>query len=291
MTELEWKIIDSLSRTLNMTKTAEQLFMTQPSISKKLRQIETELGVQIVKRHHNGISLTSEGEYIARQAHELIQKFAEIRTELMRMKDGTSGVLKLGATNAFAGFILPELLKQYKQLYPDIQFEISIHHSTDILAALHQNRIHIGFIRGDVGQDVEHFLFSEDQAYAAYPSEITLEQLPQLPQIQYLTDPSAIKRVRQWWNEHFSVPPLMGMHANHGDTCRKMVLSGLGYGIFLSPDFIDQEDRLFKLPLFHKDGRPFTRKSWVVIPKGSYSIPTIRNFMDYMGAACRQPSL
>lgn len=282
MKESDWKIIDALSRTPNITQTAENLFMTQPTLSKRLQHIEEELGVQIVVRFPKGVVFTPEGEYLAAEARKLTDQFDTIRKNLLRIGDGESGTIQLGMTNAFARSILPQFLNQYKQLHPNVYIDISTDVSTVVVSLLEQYRIHVGFIRGELGKDFERHLISVDQACLASKSEVTLEDLPHIPQIHYLADPFAQKLLEQWWYDRFTVPPLVGMHANHGDTCREMVLNGLGYGIFLSPGFIDHDANLFKMPLFYRDGTPFTRKSWIIWRKDSYELPVIKKFIDFM---------
>ena len=128
--------------------------------------------------------------------------------------------------------------------------------------------VHIGFIRGSSYNNLERHLLFVSQATVACKNKIKLEDLPSLSQIQYISDAYSLKLIKNWWHDHFSEPSTIGMQVNHGDTCREMISNGHGYGIFLSPEFIEDSSDLFKLPLYYKDGTPFVRKNWMIWHKG-----------------------
>ncbi|MFT3963637.1 LysR family transcriptional regulator [Propionivibrio sp.] len=282
MDESDWKIIVELHKTPNITRTAERLFMTQPTLSKRLQMIESSLGARLVLRFSKGVVFTPEGEYVAGQASRVLAQMDEIRKNLLRIGDGQSGTIKLGMTNAFARFTIPPLLMQYKQLHPDVEFDIATDISAGIIKMLADNQVHVGFVRGDMEGDFERELISTEQACLVSKNEISLEDLPKLPQITYLKDPFARKLLDEWWSGHFSKPPLIGMHANHGDTCHEMIANGLGYGIFLSPNFVNHSRGLYRQPLFYKDGRPLVRNSWMVWNKEFSDVPLVKGFLGHM---------
>lgn len=282
MDETDWKIIIELHKTPNITRTAERLFMTQPTLSKKLQLIERSLGAQLVQRFSKGIVFTPEGEYVAEQAAQVMALIEATRGNLLRIGDGLSGTIRLGMTNAFTRFTMPPLLMRYKERFPGIDFDIATDVSSGVIRLLEEHQIHIGFIRGDIVGDFEREMIGTEQACLVSKTPVELAELPNLPQITYLKDPFAKKLVDDWWYSHFSVPPRLGVHANHGDTCHEMIANGLGYGIFLSPSFIDPSRKLYRTNLFYKDGTPLVRNSWMVWPKAFADTPLIRNFIDYL---------
>ncbi|WP_165498169.1 LysR family transcriptional regulator [Siculibacillus lacustris] len=282
MDESNWKIVIELKRTGNITRAADRLFMSQPNLTKKLQAIESELGVRLVVRTPKGVSFTPEGEYVAREAADVLARFAEIRKNLLRIGDGRAGTIKLGMTNAFARYTLPSCLKRYKAICPEVEFDIVTDISGRIVERLHDDEIHVGFIRGDLEGDFERTLVSTDQAVLVNRDEIALADLPKTPQIAYLSDPFALRLLDGWWHDRFSRPPLIGMRANHGETCLEMVANGLGYAIFLSPHFLARSTDLFCRPLDYTDGRPFGRNSWMIWTPAFSNMPLVGNFLRYM---------
>jgi DNA-binding transcriptional LysR family regulator len=280
--EASWKMIAELRRTPNITRAAGRLFMSQPNLSKKLQGIEATLGVRLVLRTSKGISLTPEGEYLADEAEQMLAKLTEIRRNLLRLGSGTSGTVRLGMTNGFARHLLPPCLRRFKQAYPEAAFDIATDISGGLVRRLERNEIHVGFIRGEEQDGFEHALIGSEQACLVHAAPIALDALPQTPQIAYLSDPFARRLVTRWWQSHFRVRPLIGMRANHGDTCLEMIANGLGYGIFLAPNFVGQSRRLYSTPLYFADGRPVLRQAWMIWRQEFSEIPLIRNFLMHM---------
>ncbi len=288
MDESDWKILVELKRCGTITRTAERLNMSQPNLSKKLQAIEHELGVGVVLRTTKGVSFTPEGDYLAREAAEVLARFGEIRHSLLKIGDGRAGTIKIGMTNAFARYTLPSWLKHYKTIFPDVDFDVATDVSSRIVERLVADEIHVGFIRGDLDGDFERTLIGADRAHLVNRDPIELADLPKTPQITYLSDPWAVKLLDGWWHAHFSRPPLVGMRANHGETCLEMVANGLGYGIFLSPHFLERSTELFRRPLAYPDGRPFGRNSWMISTPAFAGLPLVANFIDYVRGEIEQ---
>jgi len=64
-----------------------------------------------------------------------------------------------------------------------------------------------------------------------------------------------------------------------------MIANGLGYGIFLVPEFIESTVGLYKQRMYTKDNTPFTRNTWMICNSDSYKIPFVRNFVDFVGVS------
>jgi DNA-binding transcriptional LysR family regulator len=282
MDEVSWKIIAELRRTPNVTRAADRLFMSQPNLSKKLQGIEAALGVRLVVRTTKGISFTPEGEYLADEADQMLARLTDIRRNLLRLGSGTSGTVRLGMTNGFARHLLPPCLRRFQQAYPKAAFDIATDISASLVRRMQRDEIHVGFIRGEGEEGFEHALIGSEQARLLHAAPIALEALPQTPQIAYLSDPFARRLVERWWHSHFRTRPLIGMRANHGDTCLEMIANGLGYGIFLAPNFDGQSRQLYSTPLYFADGRPVLRQAWMIWRREFCDIPLIQNFLVHM---------
>jgi len=282
MDELDWRILSELRASPNITRTAARLNMTQSALSKRLQQIERTMNVRVVVRFSRGITFTPEGEYLAARAGEILERFEDVRQTLLRVGGGESGTIRLGMTNGFARSTLPPYLKDYRLRYPRVEIDVVADISINIIELLKKYAIHVGFIWGEAEGDFGRMLVSTEQACVVNKTPIEVDDLPGLPQIAYLRDPFSKRLLEGWWRDRFADPPLVGMHANHGDTCREMILAGLGYGIFLSHAFVGAAGGLFQLPLVYRDGSPLTRNSWMVWQKEFAEVPLVRNFIDTM---------
>ncbi len=78
MKDSDWRILYELHKTSNLTKTANLLFMTQPTLTKRLKQMETEWGCTIVDRTPKGLTFTAEGNFLATQAEKYLDLFDDV---------------------------------------------------------------------------------------------------------------------------------------------------------------------------------------------------------------------
>jgi DNA-binding transcriptional LysR family regulator len=163
-----------------------------------------------------------------------------------------------------------------------VRFDVTTLPSQDILSAVENRQLQAGFVRGEYNTGLEKLLVSEDQIHVAAKGPIQLEDLPHLPQIEYTKEPTVIKATERWWKERFDQPPLIRMRVNHGDTCREMVLSGLGYGIFSDSKFTKGSQELTSTPLFFLDGSKFSRKTWFVYHKEELQRHVVREFVRFI---------
>lgn len=284
MDTLDWKIICDLYKVQNISQTAERLYLTQPTVSKRIQLIEKKLGIQLLVRQPKGVAFTSSGECIAQAAKDILQRMEDMSQALRQLESGTAGLIKLGMTNAYIRFLLPSLLHKYTQLNPGVRFDISTGVSSDMVKLLENETVQIAFVRGEYEGPFQRHLISVDHACLANLTPVTLQQLPNLSQISYLSDPYAQNLVKGWWRQHFSEDPKPTVQANHGDTCREMVANGLGFAIFLSPRFVKEDSGLFSMPLYYPDGRPLIRKSWMMWKDNTAKNPLLRNFVNFISA-------
>jgi DNA-binding transcriptional LysR family regulator len=282
MKDSDWKIIKTLHRNLNITKTANELYLTQPTLTKRLKSIEDELGVKLVERNTKGVTFTTQGEFLAEQSVKILEQIENTMRYVATMKSGESGLLKIGASNSFVRFSLPPILKNFHELYPKIEFYVHTDLSSEIVKKIKTKDLHIGFIRGDCPYDGERYLISKDQAFVAYNRPVAMSELPNIPQINYFKDGYSRRLIESWWREIFESSPAIAMEVSHGDACKSMVKNGLGYGIFLIDGFIDQEDGLVKTFLYWGNGEPLIRNTWMIYEKGVQKDPLAANFIDFI---------
>ena len=101
MREIDWYILDSLMRTKNITKSAEALYMSQPTITKRIMNIEEHFGVKLLKRTNKGVTFTPEGECLGQRAAGLAASFKQINEEMERFSSGKFGEIRLVMPNSF----------------------------------------------------------------------------------------------------------------------------------------------------------------------------------------------
>ncbi|TDF95143.1 LysR family transcriptional regulator [Paenibacillus piri] len=281
MEDRDWTILKVLYEQRNVTKTAQHLFISQPALTNRIQQIEKQFGVQIVQRKSKGIEFTPEGEYLARCADEMLLKVNHIKDHALNMRNQVSGTLRLGVSNYFTRNKLPGILELFKKNYPDVEFKVVTGWSRDVLNLAYNQRVHIGFVRGDYAWgDRKHLLF-EEQICIASRNEINMEELPALSRIDYQTDYLFKSLMNNWWSENYAHPPFIGMEVDKVETCREMVIRGLGYAIvptLVLEGFTD----MHKVTIADKKGQPLIRRTWMYYHEESLQLNLVQAFVQFV---------
>lgn len=267
MRDFDWQIISTLYKTKNITHTADLLFITQPTLTRRLQQMESELNATLFIRTNKGVIFTSEGEYAAQKADEILSLTNNVKEYMNAAGNGSGGTIRIGVPNSFMYFIIPSLVHKFSEKFPDINLELHTDLSSRLIRDLEQRELHLCFARGNIVTPLKKHLLSEDQIHIISKQQITLEDLPALPQIEYVKEETIVKATMEWWNERFASKPKIRFKVNSGEACLQMVKHGLGYGIFSDAKYFNPADNLNALPLTYKNGSKFTRKSWLVYDK------------------------
>ena len=115
----------AVAREENMSRAAEQLHVTQPTLSKALKSLEDELGKKLFTRHSFSIALTEEGELLRSRAEDLISMADKIEQEFSSLDDITGGDIYFGLAESYQIRYLAREVHAFKKLYPDLRYHIT----------------------------------------------------------------------------------------------------------------------------------------------------------------------
>lgn len=281
MDERDWLILQTLYHEKNITKAARSLHISQPTLTNRLQQIEKEFGVQIANRGRRGIQFTSQGEYLANCADEMLSSIQKIKENVLNMEQDVAGTLRLGVSNFFTHYKLPGLLKLFKEQYPNVEFKVTTGWSSDMTNLVYNQHAHIGFVKGDYSWNEKKRLLFEETICVVSKEKIDMESLPLLPRINYQADSLLEAQINNWWVEHYSEPPFISIEVDKIDTCKEMVLNGLGYAIVPSMILNDLDD-LYKIDLKTKSGEPLLRRTWMLYHEDSLKLNMVKAFVTFV---------
>ena len=111
----------ALSQTLNFSQVADQLGISQPSLSKQILNLEAELGIKLFDRNHSPMTMTPAGEYFIQGAKELLYQEDQLYKGLDRFKSGENGRLVIGVTPFRSLYLMPGIVQKIKARYPGVQ--------------------------------------------------------------------------------------------------------------------------------------------------------------------------
>lgn len=260
----DFKIIHTLFLHKNVTKTAKILHISQPALTAKIKAIEDELGVTILIRSNKGIEFTSIGKYVAQRAEIILNEYLSFKEELKTMVSGGFGTLRIATPYIFSKYKLPEIISKFQKVHPNVNFDIAIVHSSEVHKHLREKFFHFGFIRNNQAGGSETMLRVESSEISVVCKEdFTLDDLPRVKRIDYQTDVVYKAFLDEWWHSRFDCPPNIGANVSDLETCREMVLSGIGYA-FLPRLVIPEDSGLYVKPLTDAKNKPVLRHTWMV---------------------------
>lgn len=281
MDSRDWLILKLLYEKKNISKTALALYISQPSLTSRLQQIEKEFGVQIVTRERRGVSFTPEGEYLVKYAEEMLLRLENVKENISNMKDGVSGTLRLGASKFMMKHKLPRILKLFKEQYPYVEFKIVTGWSRDVFNLVYNQDVHLSFVRGDYNWLGSRHLLFEENICVVSKNKVDMKDLPKLPRIEYKTDYLFRAVLDNWWSENYSEPPFVSMEVDQVDTCKEMVINDLGYAIMQDIVLKDIDD-LQMINITDKNGQPLLRKTWMFYHEDSLKLNLVKAFVDFI---------
>lgn len=280
MEDKDWLILQTLYEEKNITKTAERLYISQPALTYRLQQIEKEFGTKIVTRGKKGVEFTSQGEYLVDYAKSMLTKLRKTKEAIQNMEDKVQGKLRLGVSSNFAHFKLPILLKSFLDRYPDVEINVKTGWSSEVIQFVYKEDVHVGIVRGDQHWPEQKYLLNEEPLYIASKQKIDLDKLPYLPRINYKTDFHLKNTMENWWQKRYTLPPLITMEVDKIETCKELVMNGLGYSIFPSICLKEQDD-LYTIDLC-ANNEIAPRKTWMIYRNGSPDLSVIKAFVDFI---------
>ncbi len=278
----DWYIINEVHRTKNITKAANNLYMSQPALTKRLHYLEDKLQVRILNRSNKGVQFTKEGEFLAAQAQEFIRFWNGTSRKLDELRESGYGVIRIVSAYTYNKYYLPEIIQNFRQTHPHIAFDIQTIKSNEITQYLEDGRADVVFVRGLYNCDLEREFLLREQAYLISANPIDLNSLFELDRVDSELGNYTRSLLDRWWNEYYGDQPSVSINVREADTCWQMVKRGLGYTIGFFGAAQLQELGVHYIPLFFKDGMPVERTTWFLYSKEITKSDYIREFIAYI---------
>ena len=200
------------AREENMTRAAENLHVTQPTLSKALRSLEDELGKKLFTRHSFSISLTEEGVLLRNRAEDLVLMADKIEQEFLTLDDITGGDIYFGLAESYQIRYLAREIRTFKKTYPDLKYHITSGDTEQVTEKLDKGLLDFAVICETPDERKYHSIRFPEADYfgAVIPAGselaekdgITADDLAGLP--LFTSEQSWENDIRPWAGEKFS---------------------------------------------------------------------------------------
>lgn len=281
----DWLILKILKEENSLTKVAQRLFISQPSLTYRLQRLEQELDVKIINRYSNGVTFTESGEFLVKYAEEMLERQERMTRELRAITAVEQGLLKIGFSSVVAKYKMAGLLKIYKERFPYMEIKIQTASSTLKLPELvRSGQIDMAIIRGDSQAWTQgKKLLDEEPMCLVCSRKIALASLPHTPWIQYeagrITHSKEQKEL--WWSEKMQCPLPQIITVDSIDACLQMVRCGLGWSIMPKIHLAEYRD-LYIAPIIWSSGQTMTWQTTMIYRDEILQQPEYINFIEYI---------
>ncbi|WOV85123.1 LysR family transcriptional regulator [Sporosarcina jeotgali] len=284
------EIMKVLAEEGNMRKAADRLFISQPALSQRLQSIEKAWGAKLFVRSQKGLVPTAAGELVIEFAKETVQRKEETMEQIAGLADRVHGTLKIACASIVGQTWLPEVLKDYVKHYPDAKISLMTGWTSEILKALYEGEAHVGIVRGEVEWNSRRTYLFRDQLYLVDKEITSLEQLKdtERPYIQFKSDSNYYTEIQQWWQKHFSKNPGRQLTVDQMETCRQLVLNGIGYAILPSIT-LRGDEQVNKIPLLNSEAEfELTRDTYLIGYESSFELKQVDAFSKVIEAHAQE---
>lgn len=145
------KVFVTVCQEKNMTKAAKQLDISQPAASLAVREMEEYTGTTLFERDGRGIRLTKAAKHFYPMVQQMLKLYGEIENEMMKWSSTSS--VHIGSSISIGACILPSVIREYNQNYPEIEVKVSINSSDIIEQAILDGNLDIALIEGSIHSD------------------------------------------------------------------------------------------------------------------------------------------
>ncbi len=225
----------------SITKAADALHITQPTLSRQLAQMEDEIGVKLFDRGSRKITLTNEGILLRRRAEEILQLVDKTEKEMAEQEKLVDGEISIGCGELASVQIVSELIKSFQERYPLVRYDIHTANADHIRERLDKGLTDIGLLLEPVDIDKYEFirmnikekwvvLMRSDDPLAENES-VTPKELSKLP-VCLVKRPLVKNELASWFGNYFKNLHIQ-FTSNMSTNAAIMVQNGLTYALVL----------------------------------------------------------
>jgi LysR family cys regulon transcriptional activator len=277
----------------NITSAARALHTSQPGVSKAIIELEGELGVSILARQGKRIlGLTPPGQQVLLAAERIMQEVDNLKKLSRDFAGSPSGTLRVATTHTQARYVLPKVVSQFVQKFPQVRLKLLEADPPNIAAMLTSGQADIGFATETLAEtpglrsipvyDWQHVAIVPPGHPLAKlqltPGKLTLKELARHPIITYEAHFAGRAKIDAAFAE-VSIEPSIVLEAIDADVIKTYVQVGLGVGIIAGVAADIQRDGLAVLPCGHLFGKNTAR---LAVKHGAYLRGFVYAFIELL---------
>ncbi len=274
----------------SFSKAAQQLGLSQPTVSTHIQHLEDILGKKLFDRVGRKVIPTAEAKILYRHAVEILKKREEALAELLSLdRQPHSGTVKIAASNIPGDYLIPHALRKLREIFPEVTFILEIFDSTRVISLLKEQLplFDIGFVGAEVKDPkLEVKKIHDDEIVLIAPpyfkkSSVEVEELAELPLIFREEDSGTRRTVEEALRKSGLDPKTLRIVAYLGSNTaiKEAVKRGAGFGL-VSKYSVEDEVECGKLRIVKVEGLTIKRCFYAVRRKDITPLPVVRTLWE-----------
>lgn len=255
-------VFHEVVRQKSFSKAAEELFISQPAVTKHIKGLEQKVGMGLIQRGKGGFDLTDAGKILFKSTQKIANNLMEIENHLGKLRKEHHGLLRIGTTESYSRCLMPELLSEFQTLYPSIKIALDVGNSEEIEKSLVTYRNDLALIATTkVSSKFESIPFLKEVLVLivspshplANQKRVSLQAIGKYPFIIRAKGSTTRKIVMEAFKENGIRPSLL-IEAGSSEFIKQWVSEGKGISIIV--DRIAEEEakrkQVIRIPLEEK---------------------------------------
>jgi len=285
-------VFHEVAKYKSFSKAAEELFISQPAVTKHIKELERKIGMGLIQRRRGAFSLTEAGKILFKYSHKISSHLMEIENLLEDLKKVYQGILRIGTTEAYSKGLMPKLLSGFQASFPSVKIALDVGNSEEIeksLLAYKNDLALIAMTRASSRFETIPFL-KEELVLIVSPyhplskkQAVSLKELGRYPLIIRAKGSTTRRIVLQAFKEVGVLPSLL-IEAGSSEFIKQWVSEGKGVSIIVKRTAEDEEKRgiIKTIPLYEK---LYLKVAFLYLKeaKSNPAIKTFVNFIDNQG--------
>lgn len=291
MLDFRLKVFQSVARNLSFTKASNEMFISQPAVTRHIKELETEFEVKLFNRTGNKIALTEAGKILLSYSDQISALHNDLKFTLSQLNGNVEGTLRLGASTTIAQYIIPPLLARFHERFPEVSLTLISGNTDFIEHQLLANEIDVGIVEGKpVNSDLRYSAFIKDELLIftsaqnkVIPTAIQVDEFLKLPLVLRERGSGTLEIIQNKLQEKDVELTKMNviMYLGSTEAIKSYIKTGEGAGI-VSRFAIQHELESGLFRTIEVSALRFERQLYFISPKGPEPAGIAKTFINFI---------
>ncbi len=282
------QVFEAIVRLGSFTRAAEELFLTQPTVSMQIRKLTDALGLPLFEHVGRNVEPTEAGMELYQACRRMFETLANLEMKIADLKGLKRGRLRIGVITT-AKYLAPEILGEFSRLYPGIELALKVTNRERIIERMHSNEDDL-YIMGQTPEDlfdVEAFHFAPNPLVVMAPRDHAMVGRKNIPLTEIAEQPFIMREpgsgIRDAVLRLFAAQglrPKVSMELGSNEAIKHGIVGGLGLSV-LSLHTLTLEGANGPVAILDVEQFPIHREWFIVHPRGKELSLVARTFLEF----------